>query len=119
VTALLDRSNVKWKRMLTSGLAVPAPWNKVTFDSLETLRGKLDRLAPDYYEKREPLYKASMEILHASEYAGIVGVFEGAGYASTGLYRPAIDCRMFSLSVVDFCPVCSAAIERMINLYSR
>jgi hypothetical protein len=119
VTALLDRSTVKWKNMLTSGLAVPTPWNKATFDSLETLRGKLDRLAPDYYEKREPLYRASMDILHSSEYTGKVGVFEGAGYATTGLYRPAIDCRMFSLSVVDFDPVCSAAIERMINQYSR
>ncbi|HSQ76578.1 MAG TPA: M64 family metallopeptidase, partial [Bacteroidota bacterium] len=119
ITALLDRQNVKWKELLTPGLAVPTVWQKAAFDSIETLRGKLDRLAPDYYEKREPLYRASTEILRSSEFTGKVGVFEGAGYVSRGLYRPAIDCRMFSLSLVDFDPVCSAAIERVINQYSR
>ncbi len=119
VTALLNRSNVKWKSHLSPGLAVPTQWQKAAFDSIEALRGKLDRLAPDYYEKREPLYRASMEILRSPEFAGKVGVFEGSGYASQGLFRPALDCRMFSLSLVDFDPVCSAALERMINLYSR
>ncbi len=80
---------------------------------------RLDRLAPDYYEKREPLYKTSMAILRTPEFTGKVGAFEGSGYASRGLYRPSLDCRMFSLSLVDFDPVCSAAIERMINFYSR
>lgn len=119
ITALLDKQNVKWKDLLTPGVAVPAVWQKAAFDSIETLRGKLDRLAPDYYEKREPLYRASTEILRSPEWAGKVGIFEGAGYVSRGLYRPAIDCRMFSLSLVDFDPVCSAALERVINLYSR
>lgn len=119
VTALLDRKNVKWKQHLTAGIGVPTAWEKAAFDSIETLRGKLDRLAPDYYEKREPLYKASMAILRTPEFTGKVGAFEGSGYASRGLYRPSLDCRMFSLSLVDFDPVCSAAIERMINFYSR
>ena len=119
VTALRDPGNVKWKSFVSPGVAVPTAWEKSTFDSLETLRGKLDRLAPDYYEKREPLYRASTELLRTSAYAGKVGAFEGSGYASTGLYRPAVDCRMFSLKVIDFDPVCSAAIERMIDLYSR
>ncbi len=119
VTALRDPANIKWKAYLTPGIAVPTRWEKAAFDSIETLRARLDRLAPDYYEKREPLYRASTEILRTSKYAGTVGAFEGAGYASTGLYRPAIDCRMFSLKVIDFDPVCSAAIERMIDLYTR
>jgi hypothetical protein len=119
VTALRDPANLKWKSFVSPGVAIPTPWEKSTFDSLETLRGKLDRLAPDYYEKREPLYRASTELLRTSAYAGKVGAFEGSGYASTGLYRPAVDCRMFSLKVIDFDPVCSAAIERMIDLYSR
>jgi hypothetical protein len=48
-----------------------------------------------------------------------VGAFEGAGYASQGIYRPSADCRMFSLSLVDFDPVCSAAITRMIDFYAN
>ncbi len=35
----------------------------------------------------------------------IFGAFEGAGYSANGLYRPAIDCRMFSLSLIPYDPV--------------
>jgi hypothetical protein len=54
-----------------------------------------------------------------AEYKNKVGAFEGAGYVAEGLYRPSIDCRMFTLSLVDFDPVCSAAIERMIDFYTH
>jgi hypothetical protein len=118
VTAQAERERVKWKSMIAAGIPVPTPWEKQAYDSVEAIRGKLDRLAPDYYRKREPLQKSAMEILRTSKHAGIVGVFEGAGYASKGLYRPSVDCRMFSLSLADFDPVCSAAIERMIDFYA-
>ncbi len=119
VTALLDPGNLKWKDLATPGIAIPTAWAKVAYDSIEAIRGKLDRLAPDYYEKREPLYRAEMEILHRPEFRGKVGAFEGAGYAAKGLYRPSLDCRMFSLSTVGFDPVCSAAINRMVDFYSH
>lgn len=119
VTALLDPANVKWKDLLTPGISIPTPWEKAAYDSVEAIRAKLDRLAPDYYQKREPLHRRSMEILRTSRAAGQVGVFEGSGYASRGLYRPSVDCRMFSLSLSEFDPVCSRAIERMIDLYAR
>lgn len=119
ITALVDKQNLKWKDFVTTGVQIPTPWEKAPYDSLERLRGKLDRLAGDYYEKREPLYQAEMSILKGSASAAKVGAFEGAGYANTGLYRPAVDCRMFSLSLVDFDPVCSAAIKRVIDFYSK
>jgi len=119
LTVLLDKKNVKWKAHLTPGIEVPTVWEKAEFDTVEAERAKLDRLAPDYYAKREPLYKRSMEILKTSEHAGKVGVFEGAGYASKGIYRPAVDCRMFTLSLIGFDPVCSAAIERVVDFYSK
>lgn len=119
VTALLDVKGLKWKDLVTPGLSIPTPWAKASYDSIEAIRGKLDRLAPDYYEKREPLHRAGMEILHAPAFKGKVGAFEGAGYAAKGLYRPSLDCRMFSLSTVGFDPVCSAAIDRMIDFYSH
>jgi hypothetical protein len=118
VTAQAVGERVKWKSMLTAGIPVPTPWEKPAYDSVEAIRGKLDRLAPDYYRKREPLQKSAMELLRTSKYAGSVGVFEGAGYVSKGLYRPSVDCRMFSLSLADFDPVCSAAIGRMIDFYA-
>ncbi len=119
ITAHPERETIKWKAFLSPGIETPTDWNKRAYDSLETLRGKLDRLAPDYYEKREPLKKASDAIMKDPRFLGTVGAFEGAGYMSEGFYRPSLDCRMFSLSLVDFDPVCRASIERMIDFYSR
>jgi len=48
-----------------------------------------------------------------------VGYFEGSGYSSKGLYRPFIDCRMFSLSLTEFDPVCRKAIENVIDYYTK
>lgn len=119
VTALVDKSNLKWKHLVQPGTPLPTPWGKAKYDSLEAERGKLDRLAPDYYTKREPILKLQSEILKDAKTAGKVGAFEGAGYASKGLYRPAIDCRMFTLGLNDFDPVCSAAIKRVVDFYSK
>lgn len=102
ITALLDAENVKWKGFIDKGIPIPTPWGKASYDTL-----KKEQLR----EKREHLVNA--------EYAGKVGAFEGGGYASKGIFRPSVDCRMFSKSMVDFCPVCRAAINRMIDFYSR
>ncbi len=119
ITALLDKKNVKWSEFMTRGIEIPTPWEKAQYDSISAIQGKLDRLAPDYYEKREPLFVALTDLRKNSKYAGKVGAFEGAGYASQGLYRPSVDCRMFSLSLADFDPVCAAAISRVIDYYVK
>lgn len=116
-TTTLDK--LKWKSFVAASTPIPTPWKKEEYDSLEALRGKLDRLAPDYYEKRAPLYSAEEKILHNAEYKNTVGVFEGAGYVSQGVYRPAVDCRMFSLSLTGFDPVCADAINRVINSFTK
>ncbi|MEW5798450.1 MAG: M64 family metallopeptidase [Bacteroidota bacterium] len=119
LTTQTDGEKLKWKSFVDVSTPIPTPWKKSEYDSIETLRGKLDRLAPDYYAKREPLYQASQNILKNAEYKNKVGTFEGGGYVSKGVYRPAVDCRMFSLSLVGFDPVCSAAIERVIDSYVK
>lgn len=43
-----------------------------------------------------------------------IGVFEGGGYLTKGMYRPAYDCRMRTNAAPAFCPVCEKAVERMI-----
>jgi len=53
------------------------------------------------------------------KYKNVVGVFEGGGYVSKGVYRPRMDCTMKSISVNNFCPVCYKAILDMINFYSE
>lgn len=119
ITTQTSRELLKWKSFVEPTTPLPTPWRKAEYDSIEALRGKLDRLAPDYYEKRKPLYDAGMNILKTAEYKNKVGLFEGAGYVSKGVFRPSVDCRMFSLSLVDFDPVCTAAIERVIDTYVK
>lgn len=43
-----------------------------------------------------------------------VGVYEGGGYRSKGIYRPTDICRMRNNVAERFCPVCERAIERVI-----
>jgi hypothetical protein len=47
-----------------------------------------------------------------------VGVFEGGGYVAEGVYRPVYDCLMKSFDGETYCPVCSQAIQQMIDFYS-
>ncbi|NVO09445.1 MAG: peptidase [Bacteroidales bacterium] len=48
-----------------------------------------------------------------------IGVFEGGGYVSKGVYRPAFNCRMKSNQATGFCPVCVKAIENAIKYYTE
>lgn len=48
-----------------------------------------------------------------------VGVYEGGGYQSKGVYRPTQECRMKVNEVKEFCPVCQRAIHRLINFYTE
>lgn len=47
-----------------------------------------------------------------------LGVYEGAGYQSKGVYRPVQECRMKVNEAPEFCPVCQRAIRRMIDFYT-
>lgn len=55
-----------------------------------------------------------------SPYAGGVGVFEGGGYCTEGMYRPAKTCLMRTFYQTDeFCPVCAEAIRKQIARYTK
>ena len=43
-----------------------------------------------------------------------IGVYEGGGYMTKGMYRPAVICRMRDNVATQFCKVCQRAIERII-----
>ena len=53
------------------------------------------------------------------KYADAVGVYEGAGYSLTGVYRPMQDCRMRTNENPTFCPVCQKAINNLIDFYVK
>ena len=54
-----------------------------------------------------------------AEYKDKVGVYEGAGYMSKGIYRPMQDCLMNHFQCEEFCPVCQRAIVKMIEFYCK
>lgn len=53
----------------------------------------------------------------SSENLNLLGVYEGGGYMAKGVYRPRQDCTMKSNKPDNFCPVCRAALQRMIDFY--
>jgi hypothetical protein len=125
VTALHDPTNLKWRDLVTPGTPIPTSWGKAEFEEhARAMQERRQRLiagqAPEeefdalFREQRE----VELEMLGAVPNAGQVGAFEGAAYEPRGLYRPEIDCIMFSRNMTRFCRVCQRAIERVIELYA-
>ncbi|MBN1299853.1 MAG: peptidase M64 [Melioribacteraceae bacterium] len=140
ITALLSKNRVKWSEYLTEGIEIPTPWEKQDFDDMDMkwqkerteLNNKIAELkrnkAPsqkivdaekDYAVKDKEHSEIVDKYLKSSRYWNKVGVFEGAGYSSKGLYRPMLDCIMFSKGEKPFCVVCEAAIRKVIKHYTE
>ena len=88
ITTLYDFAS-KWEDMLPRSVAVPSPIPEGPIWD-ETGNGK----------------------------DSLIGVYEGGGYQSKGVYRPYYDCRMKTNSPKAFCPICQRAIARIIDFYT-
>ena len=126
VTALLDPSTLKWRDLVTPGTPLPTPWPKEEFErhsrAIQERRREIrKRNAPEEEMNALFLEQRAFEekLLSGAKYADAVGAFEGANYEARGLYRPEVDCIMFTRDRVGFCRVCQRAISRIIDLYSR
>ena len=126
VTALHDPKALKWRDLVDPDTPVPTPWNKAAFEAGSNA-AQAERRALRIQGAPEPdidrLFRAQverdMEVLSDMTYAGRVGAFEGASYEPTGLYRPQLDCIMFTRNPVGFCRVCQRAITQVIDQYSK
>jgi hypothetical protein len=126
VTALHDPAHVKWGDLIAKDTPVPTPWDKEAFEkheveyTKERMRiresGAAESVMDEFFRK-ELVW--STAFLSSQKYAGKVGAFEGASYEPRGLYRPEIDCIMFTRDEVGFCRVCQRAINRIIDEYAR
>ena len=63
--------------------------------------------------------KSSIPTKVWAENEGVVGVYEGAGYVTKGVYRPWLECLMRSLDKRVFCPVCQSALQKQINYLTK
>ena len=142
ITALLDPANIKWKDLLSPGIEIPTNWGKDEIEALQAelkanreemqkaiaemkdngdLEEAIEQKKQEFKNKAEQIDQKIDEI--RAKYAYLkdkVGAFEGAGYSSKGLYRPMMNCLMFSTREreFEFCKVCQKAIERVIRFYS-
>ena len=90
----------KWQDMLPTGILVPTPQ-----DDLD--KQDVRRVWNTFTQDQKDLLNLKL------------GVYEGAGYQLHGVYRPVQECRMRINECEEFCPVCSRAIVRMIEYYTR
>lgn len=71
----------------------------------------------DFVSKWKHLVAPSLPIPTPHEHKkGAVGAYEGL--KGNGLYIPTLTCRMKINNTPDFCPVCSNALEEMIQFYT-
>jgi hypothetical protein len=139
LTALLDPAHLKWKDLVTPGTPIPTEWGKAEYDSLQkamrdiarkrdevseslnrggVVQDSLVGMRKNLDEQLRRMRQRITDILTNGPEKGKVGAFEGAGYMSKGLYRPAINCMMFSNEQKTFCQVCERAVARMIDYYA-
>ncbi len=140
ITALLDPIDLPWADLMRPEVPLPTPWEKEGYDKedreYQEQRARLNRKIAEAARSgaseqvlrelraEEAKHAAghaewARQYLASSRWAGVVGAFEGAGYSSTGLYRPAVDCLMFSRRLQPYCPVCARAVDRMISRYTE
>ena len=88
------------------------PWEP-NISTLVDFDSKWKDMVPAGTPVPTPAKKSGDEIFTA------VGVYEGAGYTSKGIYRPVTECRMKINEAPAFCPVCQRALERLILFYTE
>ena len=91
------------------------PWEQ-NITTLFDFRSKWDDMLPkEVVIPSAPVDDLWKSLKEGKPADGFIGVYEGAGYQSKGVYRPYPDCRMKTNSAETFCPVCQRAISRMIE----
>ena len=104
ITTLADFAS-KWQDMLPAGTILP---NGRAIEDRPDGRG-VRRLLGRLSSRQGRARRRSIEG---------VGLFEGGGYQSKGVWRGSEDCRMRTNSASAFCPVCQQAIADIIDFYT-
>lgn len=124
VTALLDPGKLKWRGLVAADTPVPTPWPKDAYEehslAYQARRANMRKENVPESEMNK-LFVEDRDVVEGlfstATYANEVGAFEGAMYQARGYYRSELNCIMFTRTT-DFCRVCSAAIEAVIDEYT-
>jgi hypothetical protein len=125
ITAMFDKNALKWKELVDTDTPLPTPWGKEEFDKagyqIQKERDSL-RAAMVPESVMEELFTRQMneedQSFATEKYRDKVGAFEGAGYTPLGLFRPQVDCIMYTRHL-KFCRVCSKSIGDVISQYVK
>ena len=125
VTALLDPAKLKWRHLVGEQTPLPTPWPKQAYEehslAYQAVRTKMreDNVPESEMNK---LFRKNQDfaenLFSTAEHRDHVGAFEGGKYQANGIYRSEMNCIMFTRTK-DFCAVCSAAIEEVIDEYTK
>jgi hypothetical protein len=125
ITALLNPEQLKWRDMVSPGTPLPTPWNKEVFDNfgydIQRQRDSIRKVkAPETV--MEDLFMKQLDheskLFADEQHKNDVGAFEGAGYMQYGLYRPQLDCIMYTRHM-KFCKVCQKGLLDVIGQYTK
>lgn len=92
ITTLADFDGHKWSGLLPARITIPTPALK-------------------------DIHSIWKEISDGAPMEKFIGIYEGAGYQSKGVYRAYPDCRMQTNKAEMFCPACRKAVSEMIEFY--
>ncbi len=95
------------------------PWEQ-NITTLFDFSSKWDDMLPQFISIPTPQPEGDIwkHIADGTSEETFLGVYEGGGYQSKGVYRPFPDCRMKTNAADGFCPVCQRAIARIIEFYT-
>ena len=88
---------------------------------MQAIRDEIAKVAKAFDDRTSEINNKIARFMEESALHGKVGAFEGAGYASEGLYRPMLNCLMlkFLEDELRYCKVCERAVARTIEFYSE
>lgn len=98
-----------------------APYDDYFFSNLEPWEKNITTLT-DFDSKWKDMLPKDTPIptpVTTEKNAKKIGVYEGAGYVSKGVYRACQDCRMRTNECKAFCPVCQRALSELIEFYTE
>jgi hypothetical protein len=125
VTALKEPQNLKWKHLVGSDTPLPTPWPKDAYEehslAYQARRASMRKENVTESEMNK-LFRDNQEVVEEmfskAEHRERIGAFEGAMYLAQGYYRSELNCIMFTRTDY-FCKVCAAAIEQVIDEYTK